>query len=244
MSPYKPDIQERKDLVLGIVVNQYIQSVTPVGSSLIAQGHHLELSSATIRSILAELEEEGLLMHPHTSAGRVPTERGYRYYVDYLMHQIQLLEEEKRKIHKEYQRGVNELEILLDKTSQIVSDVTRYTSIISVDGRRDKVYCKGTSYVVSYPDLQDLEKIRHILKALEEKEQILQIINRDLEKKIEIYIGHEMACTEMDNCSIAVARYKKKNGTSGRIAVLGPTRMDYERVVSALEFVTDLVNAS
>ena len=149
MSPYKPDIQERKDLVLGIVVNQYIQSVTPVGSSLVAQGHHLEHSSATIRSILAELEEEGLLMHPHTSAGRVPTERGYRYYVDYLMHQIQLLEEEKRKIHKEYQRGVNELEILLDKTSQIVSDVTRYTSIISVDGRRDKVYCKGTSYVVS-----------------------------------------------------------------------------------------------
>ena len=237
----KTDFQQRKDLVLSIVVNEYIKSVLPVGSSLIAQEYHLDLSSATIRNILAELEEEGFLMHPHTSAGRIPTQRGYRYYVDHLMDEIQLLEGEKKRILTEYQKSVNELELLLEKTSQMVSDVTHYTSIVSVDGWGSKLFLKGTGYVVDYPESRDVDNIAKILHTLEEKERILKVINGGLEKRIHIYIGHEIALKEIENCSLAVSVFKKKNGPSGRIAVLGPTRMDYERVVSALDYVTDLM---
>ena len=242
MSPRKPDVQQRKDMVLAIVVDQYIKTVNPIGSTFIAQECHVDLSSATIRNILAELEEEGYLSHPHTSAGRIPTQLGYRYYVDHLMNEIQLLEEEKKRIQREYNQRINELETLLDKTSQIISDVTHYTSIISVDGRNDRIFCKGTSYVVSYPETRDVKKIGNILKTLEEKERILRVINQDLEHKIEIYIGHEMACKEIESCSLVVAGYHKKNGPSGRIAILGPTRMNYERVVSALDYVAEILS--
>ena len=109
------DYQERRDRVLGIVVDRYVKTVTPVSSAYIAHEFPLELSSATIRNILAELEDDGLLTHPHTSAGRLPTQAGYRYYVDNLMDEIQLLEEEKNHIKAEYHKNVQQLETILEK---------------------------------------------------------------------------------------------------------------------------------
>src|SRR3989338_4861310 len=131
MSPRKIDYQERKDLVLAIVVDQYIKTISPVSSGYIVDEYDLDFSPATIRNILAELEDEGYLTHPHTSAGRVPTQSGYRYYVDKLMNQIQLLEEEKDRIKAEYPKDGNELENLIEKKSAVISDVTKYTSIVS-----------------------------------------------------------------------------------------------------------------
>ncbi len=237
----KTDYSERRDVVLGIVVNQYIKTVCPISSAFIANEYHLDLSSATIRNIMSELEEQGYLTHPHTSAGRIPTQLGYRYFVDHLMHEIQLLEEEKDQIKSEYRNTIQELGTLLEKTSQVLSEVTHYTSIISIDGSKDKIFCRGTSLVVGHPEFQEVEKIKNILEVLEEKERILEVLNRNLEKKIKFYIGQENSCTAIENCSVAVARYDKENGPSGRIAVLGPTRMNYEKVVSTLDYVSDLM---
>jgi transcriptional regulator of heat shock response len=233
--------QSRRDFVLGIVVNEYIKTVNPVSSGYIVQEHVPDLSPATIRNILAELEKDGYLTHPHTSAGRVPTSEGYRYYVDNLMSEIELLGEEKTRIKEEYQKEVKDLELTLEKTSQVISDITHYTSIVSVDGRGNQFFCKGTGYVVQYADSHDLNKIRDILKTLEEKEQILEMINRRLKQKIQIYIGHEIACSDMGDCSLAVSPYKTGSGLTGRLAILGPTRMDYQKVVSALDYFSELM---
>ncbi len=241
MTPKKTSEQERKDTILEIVVDQYIQTVTPVSSGFIAQEFHLDLSPATIRNILVDLEEEGYLMHPHTSAGRMPTEQGYRYYVDNLMHEINLLEEEKERIRQEYYKEVKDLETLLDQASQVLSDVTQYTTIISVDGWGSKIFCRGTSHVISYPDINDLSKIKSIIRTLEEKERIVEVINRNIEERVKIFIGQESACEEMDHCSLVISRYQVPQGLSGRIAVLGPTCMNYERVVSALDYFSDLM---
>jgi transcriptional regulator of heat shock response len=236
------EIPQRKDRVLAIVVSRYIQTVSPVGSQYITEEHKLDVSSATVRNILAELEEEGYLTHPHTSAGRVPTQRGYRYYVDHLMDEIQLLEDDKRRIALEYRHHTRQLEDLMERTSQVISDLTHYTSIVSLDtGDGRKIICKGTSYVVGYPDSADIIKIQAILKLLEEKERLLELIDRTLEKKIEIYIGHEMALKDMEHCSLAVSRFEKE-GIRGRIAVLGPTRMQYDRVISTLEYISQLLS--
>ncbi|MDP2653522.1 MAG: hypothetical protein Q8Q08_05755 [Candidatus Omnitrophota bacterium] len=243
MRTKKADYESRKDIILGIVVNEYIKTVSPVSSGLIAQDYPLDVSPATVRNILAELEEEGYLTHPHTSAGRMPTQMGYRYYVDNLMNEIKLLEGEQARIKTEYDQGRKDLEKVLEKTSQMVSDITHYTSIISVDGIPDKVFLHGTSYVVGYPDMQDIQKIREILSTLEEKERLLSVINRHLQKRIQIYIGHEMACSNIGECcSLAVSQYRLPAGTSGRIAVLGPTHMDYQRVVSTLDYLTEYLN--
>src|SRR5271154_2162838 len=139
MTAKHSDIQIRKDRILAIVISRYIKTVSPVGSQYITEEHNLDVSPATVRNILAELEEEGYLSHPHTSAGRMPTQRGYRYYVDHLMKEIQLLEEEKRRIQGEYKRHVDQLETLMEKTSEVISDLTHYTSIISVDGWGSKI---------------------------------------------------------------------------------------------------------
>jgi len=237
----REELEERKDRILAVTIDHYIKTVTPVGSSYVAKTCALDLSSATIRNILAELEQEGFLTHPHTSAGRVPTELGYRYYVDNLMNEIQMLQEERERIKAEYTQASVELEQLLDKTSEVIAQTTQYTSIISVDGWGSKIFCKGTSFVVEYPEYQDIAKIRGILLALDQKESLLEIINRDLEKKMNIYIGHEMALREIDHCSLVVTPYKTKDGASGRIAVLGPTRMDYGRVISTLGYFTNLM---
>ena len=236
------DHQARKDIILGIVVNEYIKTVTPVSSSYIAQEYLLDLSSATIRNILAELEKEGYLTHPHTSAGRVPTQEGYRYYVDNLMNEIQLLEREQERIKEEYEQGIKDLEAILEKTSQVISDLTRYTSIISIDGCCDRVFCKGTSYVVGYPDYKDVNRIRDILRALEEKERLLQVLNQKIGQKIQIFIGHEITWSNIQDCSLAISRYEIGEKASGRIAVLGPTRMDYQRVVSTLDYFSQLMS--
>ncbi len=235
------ELQERKDSILAIAINRYIDTVSPVSSKIIADEISLDLSSATIRNTLAELEEEGYLTHPHTSAGRVPTHKGYRYFVDNLMNEIIFLEEEKKRIKSEYQKQSLELESLLEKTSQDLSTLTRYTSIVSVDGWGTKIFCQGTSYVVEYPDYQDVQKIKNILEALDEKKSLLEIINRDLESKVGIFIGQEIALSEMSHCSLVVSSYKLKQGPSGRIAILGPARMHYDRVISTLEYFSNLM---
>ncbi len=235
------EIEARKDRILSIVIGQYIKTTAPVGSQVITDKYRLDLSPATVRNILAELEEEGYLTHPHTSAGRVPTAQGYRYYVDHLMREIELLEEEKHHIEHECRQYRHKLEQLIEKTSQALSDLTHYTAIVSIDGWESKLILKGTNYVVGYPQEVDILKIQAILRILEEKEKLLALINRDLDKRIEIYIGHEIALKEMENCSLAVSRFEK-DGVSGRIAVLGPTRMQYDRVVSALEYISDLLS--
>jgi transcriptional regulator of heat shock response len=241
MSNKRADVQQRKDRVLGIVVSQYIRTVSPVGSQLITEQYNLDVSSATVRNILAELEQEGFLFHPHTSAGRVPTARGYRYYVDHLMNEIQLLEEEKRLIETEHRLYRHRLELLIEKTSQALSDLTHYTTIVTLDGWDSKLILKGTSYVVDYPEQTNILQIQSILRILEEKERLLELMNRDLDKRIGIYIGHEMALKEMESCSMAVSRFEK-DGVSGRIAVLGPTRMQYDRVVSALDYISEIIS--
>ena len=127
------------------------------------------------------------------------------------------------------------------KNLQVISDLTHYTSIISVDGRAircfagDKLYCQ-------LPGVADLNTIRNILAALEQKQQLLDLINRDLEHKITIYIGHEIACSHIEGCSLAVSSYSSSKGPGGRIAVLGPTRMDYPKVVSALDYCSKLMS--
>lgn len=245
MTSQRRDIFVRKDEILRITINQYIDTVTPVSSARIAKQCSLDLSSATIRNILAELEQEGYLTHPHTSAGRVPTQFGYRYYVDHFINDIQLLEEEKERIKAECMRESFELGMLLETTSKVLSDMTQYISIVSVDGWDNKLFYSGISFIMGYPDYHDVDKdiakIKNILTALDEKEKLLEIINRKLAKKIDILIGQEIKCSDIDGCSLVVSRYKSKSGTSGRIAILGPTRMNYSRAVATLDYFSSLM---
>ncbi|MDP8265811.1 MAG: hypothetical protein P9M07_02560 [Candidatus Aceula meridiana] len=241
MTTKRLDPQKRKEQVLTYVVEQYICHVVPVGSSQIASECLCGLSSATIRNVLAELEDDGYLTHPHTSAGRVPTQEGYRYYVDKLMNEINLLSTEKDRIQAEYAQGMGELEGLLERTSEILAQETHYPSIISLDGR-DLIFCRGVSFVAGYPEFYNFQKIRYMLEVLEQKKELLKLIDREIDERAKIFIGREVGLPGVEDCSLVVSRFGRKGGPSGRLALLGPTRMNYDKAVSTLEYLSQLVD--
>lgn len=235
------DYEIRKKDILAQAIDYYIRTAQPVSSEALVRDYQVDLSPASIRNVFADLEDEGYLTHLHTSAGRVPTQQGYRFYVDNLMHEIKLLGDEKRKIETEFQKNMRELGLLLDKASQVVSEMTHCAGIVSLTEWQDRIFYKGTSFVIGQPEFRNLDKIRHLLMALDEKERLLQIINSDLENKLKIYIGSEITCSDITDCSLIVSSFEKKHKPAGRIAVLGPTRMEYPKIVSTLQYVSNLV---
>lgn len=233
------DYESRRRAVLSTTINKYIEEAMPVASEDVARD--FDLSSATIRNIFAELEETGLLMHPYTSGGRMPTEKGYRYYVDFLISQLALLDEEKESIVKEYKREIRQLEDALEETSEVISAITHYAGIVSFLERQDRFFYKGISRILEHPEFRDIEKIRLLIKIIEDKKHLLEIINRDFSGKVKVYIGRELGCPEMENCSLVVSSYRLKNRPSGRIAVLGPVRMEYRHIIPALDYISDVL---
>jgi heat-inducible transcriptional repressor len=234
------DYESRRRAILTATINKYIQEANPVASEDISRD--FDLSSATIRNIFAGLEEAGFLTHPYTSGGRIPTDKGYRYYVDFLISQMALLDEEKEHIVKEYKREIRQLEDALEETSEVISVITHYAGIVSFLDWQDKFFYKGISRIIEQPEFHSFDKIRLLIKLMEDKQRLLDIINRDFTGKIKVYIGQELGCPEMDNCSLVVSSYNLKSKPSGRLAVLGPMRMEYRHIIPTLEYISDVLS--
>lgn len=234
------DYESRRRTVLSATIDKYIKEADPVSSEDLASD--FDLSSATIRNIFAELEDAGYLTHPYTSGGRIPTHRGYRYYVDFLISKMELLDDEKKHIATEYKKKIKRLEDALEETSEIISAITRYAGIVSFLEWQDKFFYRGISYILEQPEFQSLERMRLLIKMMEDKQRLLTIINRDFDERIKVYIGNEIGCPEMENCSLVVSSYSLNKAPSGRLAVLGPVRMQYSHIIPTLEYISDALS--
>ncbi len=234
------DSETRSRAVLAAAINRYIKNALPVSSEDLSGD--FELSSATIRNIFADLENEGLLAHRHTSGGRVPTERGFRYYVDFLISQMELIDEEKESIMRKFRREIRRLDDALEETSEVISAITHYAGIVSFLEWEDKFFYRGISRILEQPEFQDMGKLRLVIGLIEDKHRLLGIINREFSGKVKIYIGKELECPEMEHCSLVVSGYRRKNKPSGRLAVLGPVRMEYRHIIPALEYISDTLS--
>lgn len=235
----KTNKETRTREVLSAVIDSYIKTAEAVSSEEVCQ--QFDCSSATMRNVMNELEELGYLTHPHTSSGRVPTDKGYRYYVDILLSQMQLVEEEKKLLTQEYRRQLHKLEDILEKTSEVLSAFTHCAGIVTLSDKENKIYYNGASLIIEHPELKTIERIRNILHILDEKKILLEILNRDLEKRLHVYIGNELACQEIASCSLIVSTYDIENKPSGKIAVLGPRSMNYGQVIPTIEYVSELM---
>ena len=139
----KPEIAKaRKEKILRWVIQQFVETRRPVGSQMIAQGALQDVSSATIRNIMKELEEEGYLYQPHTSGGRIPTDKAYRYYVDYLANVQKMAARERQRIEEQYDARVNEVDNILVQTSRLLA---------MLSGRRGGVCVRGPRGRPTYP---------------------------------------------------------------------------------------------
>ncbi|MCM8790678.1 MAG: heat-inducible transcriptional repressor HrcA [Candidatus Omnitrophica bacterium] len=230
----------RQQEVLGMIVRKYVETARPVGSRYISR--KLGLSSATIRNVMADLEDMGYIAQPHTSAGRIPTDRGYRYFIDSLMRVRSLSEQAAKSIQDEYSHAVRSLEGVLERTAHLISDMTNYVGL-TLFSQYDKVYLDGASHIVEQPEFQDLRKLYALLRCLEQKRDLLNLLKEDFTTDaLTIHIGKENVASSLSDCSVVTKGYKVKGKVSGRLGVIGPKRMVYEKVIPAVEFLADTVS--
>ncbi len=229
----------RKEDILAEIVEAYLELGVPIASQLIVE-RGLSCSSATIRNIMAELTEEGFLAQPHTSAGRIPTEKAYRYYLDYIVE----VGPERRKVDKDVRRAEKEIEKsaeqvdrideLLKITADIISELAHQTGMGVVWGNKD-IYMHGRNYIVDYQEFQDIQKIKDLLTVLESEDVIYEIFWRDLRDRVDVFIGEEIGLPETRDCSLIISYCGKINDRETRLGLLGPMRMDYERNIALMQ---------
>ena len=330
------ELDERKKKILQAVIRNYLETGEPVGSRTISKYTDLNLSSATIRNEMADLEEMGYIFQPHTSAGRIPSDLGYRLYVDTMMEEKEREVVEMKEMKEMLLERQNKLETLLKQIARVLAQNTQYATMISAPrAKRSKVkfiqlsrvdacqllaviviegnviknnilpmeeelddekllklnillnthlnglsideinlamiavmkqqagihsdiigkvidavaeairteedlqiYTSGTNNIFRYPELADQQRASELINTFEEKKllgELLSEAHREEENTgIQVYIGEETPVQGMQDCSVVTATYELGGGMKGTIGILGPKRMDYDKVVNTL----------
>ncbi|MGN0352624.1 MAG: heat-inducible transcriptional repressor HrcA [Roseburia sp.] len=332
------ELDERKTKILKAIIKNYMETGEPVGSRTISKYTDLNLSSATIRNEMADLEELGYIIQPHTSAGRIPSDKGYRFYVDHLM-------EEKNEEISDMKNFVIEhtekMEQVLQQVAKILATNTNYATMVSTPSYHKnkvkfiqlsnvdedqilavivtegnivknkmisvsepidnetmlklnfllnsnlnglalqeinlatisklkeqagihsdiisdvldtiaetmgvdddiRIYTSGTTNFFKYPELSDSEKASELISTFEEKQQLASLVTENLLNEentgIQVYIGNESPIQTMKDCSVVTATYELGEGIRGTIGIVGPKRMDYEKVMNNLKTLKD-----
>ena len=328
------ELDERKIKILDAIIRNYLATGEPVGSRTISKYTDLNLSSATIRNEMSDLEELGYIVQPHTSAGRIPSDKGYRFYVDHL---IQEKDKEVTEMKEFVIEKTEKMEQVLKQVAKMLANNTNYATLvsapsyhhnkikfiqlssvdekqilavivmhsnivknrmISVDEPIDnetllklnillntglnglsiqeinlgviaklkeqagihssivsdvldalaeaisededlEIYTSGATNILKYPELSDSEKASNLLTAFEEKDQLASLVSESLADDentgIQVYIGNEAPIQTMKDCSVVTATYELGEGVKGTIGIVGPKRMDYEKVMGSLK---------
>lgn len=234
--PRLADHDTRRKDILAAAIELYLESAQPISSDSLRKKRKVTLSSASVRNVFSELEEVGFLTHPHTSAGRIPTDEGYRYYVNVLMKKKKLTKDESAFLDKIYELKIMELDDLMSETPRIMADFTHYASIVCLGD--NAVSFQGIRYILEHPEFSDVRRAHMVLEAIEEKEALVDLIRRRFPDRSAVYIGKETKCPQMEYCSIVVSCCGK--GEEGRLALIGPKRMAYDKVIPLMEYMAEL----
>ncbi len=328
--PLRPDLDKRKAFILATVVYEYVATAEPVGSNTLTQKYNLGVSSATIRNEMAELEAAGYLVQPHTSAGRVPSDAGYRTYVDRLMRPEPLQNDEQRRIQDEFRAASRELDDVIDHTTRLLGQLSRNVAFVVAPMRDSQMFrhvqliwlsertglaivvtslgvaaqhpfehlglsaddltrlsnrlngalsgralraidahetalivreaqlpddltsvlvrafadamradappavmSSGAQHLLDQPEFQDLRKLRSILRIIEEQKVLYDLVADSMASEgPTIKIGHELGTDDITECSIVTVPYRFGDETVGVLAILGPRRMPYARLLA------------
>lgn len=331
------ELSERKVKILQAIIRNYLETGEPVGSRTISKYTDLNLSSATIRNEMSDLEEMGYILQPHTSAGRIPSDKGYRLYVDTMMEQKDREIEEMKEVMVQKE---DKMDQLLKQVAKLLAVNTNYASMIttptihtnklkfiqlsrvdvnqllavvvvegnviknniihtaeelddetllklnillnthlnglaleeinlgmisslkqqagihseivadvidaiaeSIHAEEDlEVYTSGANNIFRYPELADQQKASSIINAFEEKQLLTELVQENLSDDnntgIQVYIGEETPIQSMKDCSVVTATYELGEGMRGTIGIIGPKRMDYDKVIGTLKTIT------
>ena len=224
------------------VIETHIETSQPVGSRSIAEKYAISFSPATIRHEMGALEEMGYLTHPHTSSGRLPTDHGYRYYLEHTSFNENSIES-LNHLGAELvpATGEDKLEEFLDHVSLLLSSLSHEIgltllpleeSLVSEKPGRLKLFLQGLSHILEKPEFQDIRKIRNLLNVFEEKVTLIRwVLTHADPNHVSVSIGREHSHEALEDCAIVTARYHAGKNSQGVIAILGPKRMAYRRII-------------
>jgi len=333
-------LSKRNRHILTSLINEYILTAEPVGSRKIAKKYNINLSSATIRNVMSDLEELGFLHQPHISAGRVPTERALRFYVNSVLKVKSLNPVEKKRIRRRYNFSELETSDIIKQTSEVLSILSHHMSLVSApkligtilkhiefikfsrnrilivfvsqsgfvqnriieeseDVSQDELdkytnylneilvglsleelrlkieeemkkgkiiydqmlskalqlskkalgkqpetelYVEGQINLLECPEFSEIEKMKTLFHTLEEKSLLLRLLDKTMEADgVQIFIGSETELLDMQTCSVITSPYRYGKNIVGALGIIGPTRMDYLRLIPIVEYSAQLV---
>jgi heat-inducible transcriptional repressor len=233
------EITERQKQILFAIIEEFAEVATPVGSVTLAK--LFDVSSATIRAEMARLEEAGLITQPHTSAGRVPTDAGYRFYVNSLTEQHEnALREPSRMLGSGTSmpnRNIHALEVRVNSQERTdyairsaVDMLAELTGNLGLGTIGEQLYLSGISKLFSQPEFLDNSKIQDVAKLLDNLEPWLREARPG--EPLNIFIGHENPIGKSSGVSLIISRFRSPYSDSSYIGVLGPTRQNYAETMS------------
>lgn len=228
-------MNQRQIDLLGVILKEYIGSGVPVASESLVEKYELPFSSATIRNEMMKLEEEGFLCQPHTSAGRIPSDKGYRFYVDYLMKLRELGKREEEKLKKQIQESQESNERLIHNLARAVADLSNTLVIVGMVEDRDFYEEAGVRNFLDQYEPDDALEMQQIIFDLEYIDKNAWEFTRLLHDDIGVYIGTENPMRPIQKYSTIVSSYELPNREQGFLALLGPKRMDYEKNISLVD---------
>jgi heat-inducible transcriptional repressor len=232
----------RKQEVLKAIIKHFISTAEPVGSQTIIVSYKFDVSPATIRNDMAELEEEGMIYQPHTSAGRIPTDLGYRLFIDEMAN----YDEARKKALQVLKQVTNSYGIqkAKEKVYDAVEIIARSTENVSFATLPDnpRTFYLGLANVLRQPEfLYDSVRASQVVELLEKHDRFVNLLKSlEIDDSVKIYVGKENIIEQIQSYSLIVTKYDF-NGFSGYIGILGPTRMDYAFNTAIIEEVKKLL---
>ena len=236
----RPHLDERQRRILKFVVESHVMRAEPVGSQYVRMAYHLSISPATIRGAMKRLEEEGLLGHPHTSAGRVPTGAGYRYYVDILMEPEPISHATKRALERKLGRSPRALEDFQKEAADALAQLSGQLAMVALGPWSESprpMRIGGAENIAAQPEFQTADRLRALVSLLARPEPLTRALDSYVDSgAARITIGHELGEGAMRVCSL-VGTGVASSRIRGSVGVLGPVRMPYPRLLSLVSYV-------
>ncbi|MCM8776036.1 MAG: heat-inducible transcriptional repressor HrcA [Candidatus Omnitrophica bacterium] len=242
-------LSARQQSILNRVIDLYIDTGQPVGSKAITDGYqeryHASFSPATVRYEMGYLEEQGYLTHPHTSSGRVPTDLGYRYYVDHSLQPEDLPRNAFQELEEVPPLNMWQSGAFIHNACRLLSKLTEEVTVMLIPGsaeadldqpERLRLLVTGTAFLLKQPEFQDIQKVREFFSFMEDEVQLKNLLAERTEgDRVSVTIGRENEVSALSECAVVSIAYFSGERRYGLIAVLGPTRMRYGRAVSCVD---------
>ena len=227
-------MNERQACILFAIIDEYVATAEPVASKSIVTKYDLGVSPATVRNDMAALESAGFLRQPHTSSGRIPTERGYRLYLQQL--QRPAGQHVCAQLQRAADRSKNQRD-LMKALAQTLVELSGETALMSVNDESSQV--TGVSNLFGKPDFDDVEMLRSLSHLVDRFEEVMHGVFHDVHQDIQIYLGKDNPFgTQM---ATMLVKYRLPSGVTGVFGLTGPLRMNYKRNMRLLKEAKQLI---